>query len=54
MNMDLILTSTVDNYVPGMKGSNVVNYTEVKSLLKDEKGAIIGVQVIDKLTKKEY
>jgi hypothetical protein len=30
MNMDILLTGTIDNYIPGMQGGNIINYAEVK------------------------
>jgi len=33
--LDTILTATLDGYVPGMKGANVLNYTKFVDFIKD-------------------
>jgi glycerol-3-phosphate dehydrogenase len=54
MNLHALLTSSVDAYIPGMKGANLVNYVEVVDLVKGKDGKIEGAVLIDKLTKKEF
>lgn len=49
MNLNSLLTSTIDDYIPGMKGSTVANYVEFKRFLKDDNGKIIGGVCVDKL-----
>uniref|UniRef100_A0A8C9LJ85 glycerol-3-phosphate dehydrogenase n=1 Tax=Piliocolobus tephrosceles TaxID=591936 RepID=A0A8C9LJ85_9PRIM len=54
MNLFLILTSAMDNYVPGQVGATVCNYTEVVDFIKDEDTKnVIGVKAIDKINNKE-
>jgi hypothetical protein len=40
--LDTILTSTIDNYIPGMKGANILNYTKFVEFIKNKKGKLIG------------
>lgn len=35
MNVELLLTGTLDNYY-GNKGGNIANYAEVKGIIKDQ------------------
>jgi hypothetical protein len=49
MNLNSLFTSTIDDYIPGMKGATIANYVEFKSFLKDESGKIIGAVCVDKL-----
>lgn len=35
MTMDLLLTGTIDDYVPKMKGGNLLNYSKVIDLIKN-------------------
>lgn len=35
MNLDILITGTIDNYAEGMKGGNILNYAVVDDLLKD-------------------
>jgi glycerol-3-phosphate dehydrogenase len=49
MNLNSLLTSTIDDYIPGMKGSTIANYVEFKRFLKNEAGQIVGAICIDKL-----
>jgi glycerol-3-phosphate dehydrogenase len=49
MNLNSLFTSTIDDYIPGMKGATLANYVEFKSFLKDESGKIIGAVCVDKL-----
>lgn len=52
MNLDLLLTATLDNYRPGFKPANLLNYCEFREFIKDERGKIIGAKVYDKLNDK--
>ena len=54
MNMDTILTSTINGYQKGLVGSNAVNYMRFESFLKDEEGKIIGANLYDRITDKTY
>ena len=49
MNLNSLLTSTIDDYIPGMKGATLANYVEFKDFIKDENGKIVGVTCFDKL-----
>ena len=49
MNLNCLFTAAVDEYIPGMKGATLANYVELKSLIKDENGKIIGGMCIDKM-----
>ena len=55
MNIDLLLTSTVDKYVKDnlYKPANILNYAQLVNLTKDEKGNITGGVLLDKTTNKE-
>lgn len=35
MNIDLALTATIPEYIPGMNGGNALNYAQVTDILKD-------------------
>lgn len=55
MNMNALLTSSVDNYIIGMQGATLANYTEFVDFIKNEStGKIEGAILFDKLKKKEY
>ena len=54
MNLLALLTSSIDGFVPGMKGTTLVNYVEVTDLIKNSEGKITGAKLVDKLTKKEH
>lgn len=55
MTIDLLLTGTIDNYIPNMKGGNLLNYAKVVGLLKNpETKEIEGVEFEDTLTGKTY
>lgn len=54
MNLNAILTSTVNQYVPGMKGSNIANYTEFVDYIKNADGKIEGAILYDSLRKKQF
>ena len=48
MNLQSLFTAAVDDYIPGMRGATLANYVEVKNLVKDESGKIIGANCVDK------
>jgi glycerol-3-phosphate dehydrogenase len=53
MGMNTLLTSSIDDFIPGMKGSILANYTEfVDFIKKDDK--IVGAKVRDGITGDEY
>ena len=55
MNLQSLLTASIDNFIPGMKGATLANYVELKELLKNkETGRIQGVKVKDTLSNKEF
>lgn len=54
MNMDTILTSTLENYQKGFRNSNALNYVRFENFIKDETGKIIGAEVYDKVNDKHY
>lgn len=35
MNLNVLLTSTIEKYVPGQKGANIANYTEFVDYIKN-------------------
>ena len=46
MALNSLLTSSIDNFIPGMKGSSLLNYTEFLDYLKDkDTGKIIGAKL---------
>ncbi|SCM01317.1 FAD-dependent glycerol-3-phosphate dehydrogenase, putative [Plasmodium chabaudi adami] len=54
MNLNLVLTSAIDDYVPGQVGATVCNHMEVISFIMDENNQkIIGVRALDKMNNKE-
>jgi len=56
MNMDLLLTSTLDNYIQDKtyKPANILNYTKLVDFVKDAQGNITGGVILDKTTNKQY
>jgi hypothetical protein len=38
MNLNSLFTAAVEEFIPGMKGATLANYTEMKNLTKDENG----------------
>jgi len=52
MNLNALLTASIDKYIPGMKGANLVNYTEFVDFIKDSEGNIVGAVLNDTLKKK--
>ncbi|EUD65702.1 glycerol-3-phosphate dehydrogenase [Plasmodium inui San Antonio 1] len=54
MNLNLILTSAMENYVPGQVGATVCNHMEVMGFIKDDDGKkIVGVRALDRISNKE-
>ncbi|CRG99863.1 FAD-dependent glycerol-3-phosphate dehydrogenase, putative [Plasmodium relictum] len=53
MNLNLVLTSAIDNYIPGQVGATICNHMEVIGFIKDENHKIIGVKALDKINNKE-
>jgi len=49
MNLNTLFTSAIDDYIPGMKGATLANYTEMKEFTKDDNGKINGAVCVDKL-----
>lgn len=49
-----LLTSSIDNYIPGMRGATLANYVEFKDFIKGTNGKVEGAIVFDKIQKKEY
>lgn len=54
MAINSLLTSSIDQYIPGMKGATLANYVEFKSYIKDADGKICGAKLYDTLGKKEF
>lgn len=54
MNLITLLTSTINQYVPGMKGSNIANYVEFVDYVKSAEGKIEGAVLYDNLKKKQF
>jgi glycerol-3-phosphate dehydrogenase len=50
--METMLTSTQASYIPGMKGSNILNYARFDGFVKDSSGKIVGVEFFDKVNQK--
>lgn len=50
MNLASLFTAAVDNYIPGMKGATLANYTEMVDFIKDANGKITGVKCVDMLS----
>ena len=51
--LDTILTSTIDNYIPGMKGANILNYTKFLNFIKKD-SKITAISLLDEITNKTY
>ena len=49
MNLNSLFTAAVDDYIPGMTGATLANYVEMKRMLKDENGKIIGAVCVDRM-----
>ena len=54
MNINSLLTASVDKFIPGMKGATLANYVEFKDFVKDADGQIIGSKLYDRIANKEY
>lgn len=54
MNINCLLTSSIDKFIPGMQGASIGNYVEFLDFVKDENGKIIGAKAKDTLTNKEF
>ena len=52
MNLNSLFTAAIDGYIKGQTGATLANYVELKSLIKDESGKIIGGMCVDKLDPK--
>ena len=51
MNLNALLTSSIDNYIPGMKGATLANYVKFIDFIKDENsGKIIGAKLLDTIS----
>ena len=48
MNLQALFTSSIDDYIPGMKGATLANYVEMKDFIKDDSGKITGAMCVDK------
>lgn len=49
MNLNTLFTSSIDNYIPGMKGTTIANYVEFRDFIKSKDGKITGAILFDKL-----
>jgi glycerol-3-phosphate dehydrogenase len=50
-----LLTASIDDFNPGMKGSILANYVEFRNFIKNsETGKIEGAILFDKIKNKEY
>ncbi|CDW82478.1 glycerol-3-phosphate dehydrogenase [Stylonychia lemnae] len=54
MNLNALLTASIDKYIPGMKGANLANYTEFVDFIKNENGQITGAILNDTLKQKQF
>jgi len=54
MAINSLFTSTIDSYIPGMKGATLANYVEFRDYVKDADGKIVGAKLFDRLGKKEF
>jgi len=54
MNLNCLLTASIDQFYPGMKGATLANYCEFQEFIKDKNGKIIGARVKDRMTDKEF
>ena len=52
MNLNSLFTAAVDDYIKGQTGATLANYVELKSLIKDDSGKIIGGMCVDKMDPK--
>lgn len=54
MNLAALLTSSIDNYIQGMKGATLANYVEFIDFVKNDKGKIEGAVLFDKIKMKQF
>lgn len=54
MNINSLLTASIDDFIPGMKGAVLANYTEMRSFTKNDKSQISGAVCYDKVNNKEF
>jgi glycerol-3-phosphate dehydrogenase len=54
MTLHALLTSSIDSFIPGMKGATLANYVEFSDFIKNAEGNIEGAVLIDRLTKKQF
>lgn len=54
MCLHALLTSSIDKYVPGQKGANLLNYVEFRDFIKNSQGHIEGAVLYDKIKHKEF
>lgn len=54
MNLNTLFTSSIDGFIPGMKGANLANYTEFLDFSKDAEGKIVGAKLKDGISGKEF
>ncbi|TNV82208.1 hypothetical protein FGO68_gene1860 [Halteria grandinella] len=55
MNLNALLTSSIEGFIPGMKGANLANYVEFRDYIKNaQTGKIEGAVLFDKLKQKEF
>lgn len=47
MNLNCLFTSSIEKFIPGMKGSTLANYVEFKDYIKDKDGKITGAKLFD-------
>jgi len=54
MAINSLFTSSIDSYIPGMKGATLANYVEFRDYVKDADGKIVGAKLFDNVGKKEF
>ena len=54
MNINSLLTASVEKFHPGMKGATLANYIEMLELTKSEDGKITGAVLKDNLSDKTF
>lgn len=54
MNLGCLFTSSIEKFIPGMKGATLANYVELKDFIKDGNGQICGAKLFDTIKKKEF
>lgn len=50
MNLNVLLTASINDYIPGMKGAIILNYVELVNFIKDNNGKLVGAILKDTLT----